>query len=59
VIVAMTSAALLFWFFLQGREFTLPFVCLSLITAVVWAWQFVALRNGRSQAAPTPEKIKS
>jgi hypothetical protein len=49
VLVAMTSAALLFWYFLQGRQFTLPLALLSLITAGVWAWQFLSLRRRASR----------
>jgi hypothetical protein len=57
VIVAMTSAALLFWFFLQGNQFTLPLACASLVTAAVWIWQFLSLlRRGRRPAASSSNR---
>ncbi len=47
--VAVVAAALLFWFYVQGNEASLPLAVLALAAAVAWAWQYLALRRA---AAP-------
>jgi hypothetical protein len=53
--VAIVAAALLFWFYLQGNEASLPLALLALAAAVVWAWQYLALRQAARRRRRWPE----